>query len=104
YVGYQTQEVEEVGRNEISIRLVADAEMLEEVVVVGYGTQKKISVTGSVATIGAEKLTKAPIASTSNLLTGRMPGLISVQRGGQPGADAATLNIRGFGAPLIIVD
>jgi TonB-linked SusC/RagA family outer membrane protein len=88
----------------LAITLIEDTEALEEVVVVGYGTQKKGNLTGSIATLKAEEMTVAPVASTTNALAGRLPGLISLQSSGQPGSDAASLSIRGFGGALIIVD
>lgn len=104
YVGYSTQEVPVNNRKTIDVILKESFEALEEVVVVGYGTQKKINLTGSVATVTAKELTVAPVASTTNALAGRLPGLIAKQERGLPGSDAATLSIRGFGSPLIIVD
>ncbi len=104
YVGYSTQEVPVNNRKTIDVILKESFEALEEVVVVGYGTQKKINLTGSVATVTAKELTVAPIASTTNALSGRLPGLITKQERGLPGSDGATLSIRGFGSPLIIVD
>jgi TonB-linked SusC/RagA family outer membrane protein len=77
---------------------------LEEVVVIGYGTQRKGNLTGSISTLKAEEMTVAPVASTTNALAGRLPGLISQQSSGQPGSDAASLSIRGFGGALVIVD
>jgi TonB-linked SusC/RagA family outer membrane protein len=107
YIGYITQEisVSSVGEGRpLSIRLSEDFQALEEVVVVGYGTQKKLNVVGSIATISSKELTNAPMASTANALVGKLPGLIAKQESGLPGGDAASLNIRGFGSPLIIVD
>ncbi|OIP82848.1 MAG: SusC/RagA family TonB-linked outer membrane protein [Porphyromonadaceae bacterium CG2_30_38_12] len=109
-IGYQTMEVPVSNRNLINLNLVEDTKKLDEVVVVGYGTQKKVSVTGAIATIGKAQLLQTPSANISNALTGRMPGLLSVQRSGQPGADQSTLRIRGVGTfsgsqdPLIMVD
>ena len=80
------------------------AEALDEVVVVGYGTQKKASVTGSVATVRSDQLTLTPQSNVGNALIGQVPGLVSVQSSGEPGYDNARLNIRGFGSPLVIVD
>ncbi len=104
YVGMQSQHVLVDNRKTINISMIEDTELLEEIVVVGYGTMKKGNVTGSVATVKAEKLVQNPVGTTSNALVGRLPGLITKQTGGQPGQDAVSLSIRGFGAPLIIVD
>ena len=104
YVGMITQTINVNGRNTINIVMKEDTELLDEVVVVGYGTQKRVNLTGSVATLSSDKLTVAPVASTSNALAGKLPGLITKQDRGLPGSDASTLSIRGFGSPLIIVD
>ena len=104
FVGMKSQDVAVGTKTTINVTLAEDAIGIEEVVAIGYGTQRRASVTGSVATISAAILTIAPLASASNALTGRVPGLITFQVRGLPGADAATLSIRGFGAPLVIVD
>lgn len=104
FIGYGTREVAYSGQPSLDIVLELAAEELEELVVVGYGTQKKESVTGSIASVKSDELTVAPFTSTSNALAGRLPGLVSKQETGQPGADAANISIRGFGAALVIVD
>ena len=75
---------------------------------VGYGTQKKGSVTGAISQVGNKELKMAPSGSLSNMLAGRLPGLITKQSSGQPGQDGSSLYIRGNGAgdgdPLIVVD
>lgn len=102
YVGYRNQIVK--GYSNMIIRLQEDSRMLDEVVVVGYGTQRKGNLTGAVSSVKADKLTIAPVATASNTLVGQLPGLIATQSSGQPGSDSATLNVRGFGSALIIVD
>lgn len=104
YIGYTTLTVSSKGKNIINATLTEDAQLLDEVVVVGYGTQKKVNVTGAVSTVSSDKLTVAPLASTTNTLAGRLPGLISKQESGLPGGDNSSLSIRGFGSPLVIVD
>ena len=104
FVGMRTQEIVVGNQTTINITLKTDAIGIEEVVAVGYGTQRRGNLTGSISSVKSEELTVAPIASTANTLAGRLPGLVSVQRSGQPGADAPELSIRGFGNPLIIVD
>ncbi|WP_227740334.1 TonB-dependent receptor [Salegentibacter sp. BLCTC] len=109
FLGYATKEVKVDGRNEIDIDLEEDASALEEVVVVGYGTQKKISVVGAISTIEPEKLRTAS-TNISTSLAGNLSGIIAVQRTGQPGADAANFFIRGISTfsgaqnPLILLD
>ncbi len=104
FVGMRTQEILIGDQTKVNIIMEEEAIGLEEVVAVGYGTMKRINVTGSVATVNSEELTTAPVASTTNALAGRLPGLITKQGSGLPGRDAATLSIRGFGSPLVIVD
>lgn len=102
-VGYALAEVAIGSQNTINITLQSLISDLDEVVVVGYGTQKKATVTGSVATIGTEELAKAPVSNLSNALVGRMPGIRVQNTGGVPGSES-TVDIRGFGQPLILVD
>ena len=104
YLGYIPQQVEIGSRTRIDITLEEESTELQEMVVIGYGTAKRESLTGAVATVRSEDLTVAPVASTTNALAGRLPGLITKQQSGLPGADAATLSIRGFDPPLVIVD
>lgn len=110
YVGFTTKEIAVENQIEISISLEEDTAGLEEVVVVGYGIQNKESLSGSVATIGSEKLTKQPVFQTSQSLQGLSPGLTAIQSSGQPGGDGALLRIRGINSinasssPLVIID
>lgn len=104
YSGYATTEVKIDGKTQILVTLKQSGDSLGDVVVVGYGSQRKREVTGAISTVKGLDLDVAPIASTSNALGGLVPGLISQQETGQPGRDAASLSIRGFGTPLIIVD
>ena len=104
YIGYKLQRVAVNGRTNINVVLQEDNMLLDELVVVGYGVQKVGTITGSVAQIKSDKLTLAPVSNVNNALAGRMPGLFVVQNCGLPGSDAANLSIRGFGAPLVIVD
>ena len=105
FVGMKSQEVAITGKTNITIVLMEEVTGVDEVVVVGYGTQKKINLTGAVASLKSRDLEKIPpTGSATNVLAGRLPGLISQQQSGLPGGDAATLSIRGFGNALIIVD
>lgn len=93
------------GQTDYKITMSENVEVMDEVVVVGYGTQRKGNLTGSISAVKSDKLTIAPIASVSNALAGQLPGLKSKQISGIPGADGASLNIRGFGTgALVIVD
>ncbi|TYA92386.1 TonB-dependent receptor [Seonamhaeicola marinus] len=104
YLGYVSKEVSLSSGNKLDIVLREDVAALDEVIVVGYGTQKKINVTGSVASIKAEDVVQTPAANVRGLLVGQIPGLISNQNPGLPGTDTVDLSIRGFGNPLVIVD
>lgn len=105
YVGYKTKEVAlSSDETSIAIQLEEDTASLEEVVLVGYGSQVKSKITGSIATIKSEDLTVAPTTNTTAALAGRLPGLVVTQNNGQPGGDQANISIRGFGNALVIVD
>src|SRR5690554_5822141 len=110
FVGFQPQEVPLAGRNNVTVELIEDSKALEEVVVVGYTTQRKATITGSVATITTKDLRQSPTANINNALAGRMPGLMVNQfSGGEPGVDVADIRIRGMGtygdrSPIVIVD
>ncbi|PPL02082.1 TonB-linked outer membrane protein, SusC/RagA family [Parapedobacter indicus] len=103
-VGFERIEVAIGSESTINVVLKASVSDLDEVVVVGYGLQKRANVTGSVATVKGEVLKRNPAASTLNTLAGRLPGLVIKQTSGQPGFDASRFNIRNFGAALVIVD
>lgn len=103
YIGYTSKEVKATTHAPMRIVLTEDNQKLEEVVVVGYGVQKKVTVTGAVSAIDTEDLLKAPVANISNALVGRLPGVRVQNSGGMPGAES-TVDIRGFGTPLILVD
>lgn len=108
-IGYQTQEIDVSGKTEISITLNTDSKGLDEVVVVGYGTQKKVNLTGSVASISGKELSARPITNVSSALAGLAPGVSVRQGSGKPGSDGATIRIRGTGTlnsnnPLVVID
>lgn len=110
YIGYKTFVQDVSGRIYFDITLEANEESLNEVVVVAYGTQKKITVTGALTTVKGEELAKSPNANLAQTLVGRTSGLIAQQNTGQPGNDAVSLRIRGSStfntnsAPLVLVD
>lgn len=105
YIGYVSQNIPLLATtSEYKIQLIEDNRELEEVVVVGYGTQRKGNLTGSVASVKSDKLTVAPISNVTNLLGGQLSGLKTKQTSGIPGADGSRLSIRGFNSPLVIVD
>ncbi len=104
YIGHKTIEINVSGKKTINVELAEDAIALQEVIAVGYGSMRKSDLTGAISTVGGDKLTITPLASTQNALVGQIPGLVSRQLSGEPGSDGAGINIRGFGQPLIIVD
>jgi len=104
FVGMQ-KVVEPVnGRTSLNITMFPEAIGLEEVVAIGYGTQKKVNITGAVASVQSEELEKVTTVNSTQLLQGQVAGLITKQSSGMPGADNTTLSIRGFGNPLVLVD
>ncbi len=109
FIGYGTIEVPSAGRSVIDVALVGESLSLDEVVVIGYGTARKATITGSISTVTGDNLQASPSISFTNTLTGRLPGLVAINRSGEPGRDAATLRIRGSNtlgdnSPLIVVD
>jgi len=110
YVGMVSQTVSIDGRTIINIALAYDELGIEELVVVGYGTQQKTTITGSVSDIDGTLITQSPQPNISNTLVGRMTGLLTVQREGEPGQNETTLRIRGQGTfsgsaePLVMID
>lgn len=108
-IGYISQEVPLDGRKVLDVIMSEDMQHLDEVVVIGYGEQKKTSVTAAVSSLDGEKIAAVPIANMSNALGGRIPGLIVRQTSGEPGRDANNIYIRGISStgstqPLLIVD
>ena len=108
YMGYLTQTRKADGRA-IVITLQPDTKALEEVVVIAYGQQKKLTITGAVSAVGGEELLKAPVPNVENALQGRLPGISVVQGSGMPGEESNTIRVRGIGSlnsaePLVLVD
>lgn len=112
FIGFRPQEIT-VGTAErqiINVALEESAQELEEVSVVGYGVQRKVSVTGAISTIKPSDLQIGGVSSVSNLLSGRIPGVIAIQNSGEPGSDVSEFWIRGistFGggsSPLVLID
>lgn len=110
YLGYKTEEIKIEGRRNINITLYEDSKSLTEVVVIGYGAQKKESLASSVTVIDSKPLALASTRNLTNALAGQLPGLIAVQRSGEPGYDSSEFWIRGVSSfsggttPLILVD
>ncbi len=110
FIGSSTQEIPVNSRTLINVTMQEETVGLEEVVVIGYGSQRKVDLTGSVETIKSTEIVKQPVAQVSQALVGLTPGLTAIQSSGQPGADNSTLRIRGIGSigasndPLILID
>jgi len=109
YIGFLTQRVNIAGNSIIDIKLAQDIQSLEEVVVVGYGVQKKVNLTGSVGSVGGEALVAGTPTNVISSLQGRLPGVNITQTSGTPGSEGLSILIRGVGtmnnsAPMIIVD
>lgn len=109
YIGYTSQEVTVGNQSTINITMKEDTQKLEEVVVVGYGVQKKVTVTGSVASVTGEELKASPTSNLTNAMVGRMPGVIGFQTADEPGGGSTTIRIRGTNSlgskdPLIVID
>ncbi|MDL2309579.1 TonB-dependent receptor [Parabacteroides sp. OttesenSCG-928-B22] len=110
YVGYKAQEIETRGKDFLHIELQEDSQLLEEVVVVGYGSQKKESVVGAISQVSSKELLKSPAANISQAIAGKIPGVITSQASGAPGDDDVQIFIRGRASfagdnqPLILVD
>ncbi len=109
YIGFVTHEIEVGNQTNFRIVLREDMQSLEEVVVVGYGTQQKVNLTGAVARIGEKELESRPIQNVSSALQGLVSGLTVMSGQGRPGQDGASLRIRGVGtlntaSPYILID
>lgn len=110
YIGYEPLSVPLTSDDNLSIVLKEDSRNLDEVVVVGYGTQKKINLTGSVSSLSSEDLASRPVTSTSAIIAGLVPGVSVIQNSGRPGA-GANVKMRGTGtfssagnSPLVLID
>lgn len=104
YVGMLPQEVKVAGRSRIDVTMKDDVASLDEVVVVGYGTQKRASITGAVSTVSDKDILKAPTMSVSNIVGSRVAGISAVQASGQPGSDDAALKVRGQDGVIYVID
>ena len=109
FLGYQTVEVKVGQRSVINVELAPASEMMDEVVIIAFGEQRKYAMSSSVSTIKEDEIVKASVANISNALAGRVAGLVTMQDSGTPGADGATLIVRGVGSwnsssPLYVID
>lgn len=104
YIGMATQEIKVAGKHVIDVIMKDDVAALDEVVVVGYGTQKRASITGAVSTVSDKDILKAPTMSISNVIGSRVAGISAVQSSGQPGSDNASLTVRGQSDIIYVID
>jgi len=111
FIGYVVQEVPVAGQTQVNVVLIEESSKLNEVVVVGYGTQKKVNLTGSVANVGGEELNKRPVVSAAAMLQGTIPGVQVNQGSGEPGNEGVSIRIRGNGTfsgagsnPFVLID
>lgn len=109
FIGYQTLERSASSLKNALIEMQEDTKVLDEVVVVGYGSQKKETMTGSISQVKSAEMIKSPVANMGQALTGRAAGVTTYQQSGEPGADNVTIRIRGTGtlnsaSPLVLVD
>ena len=109
YIGFTTQEVAVNGRSLVNVKMSGESTALEDVVVVGYGTQKKVNLTGAVTAVSGKEIAERPVSNAALALQGMAPGLSIVNNGGAPGADDLKIRIRGTGTlnnanPLVLVD
>ena len=104
FIGYQTIEIPATNAAASRITLHAAENNLDNLIVVGYGTQKKKSVTGAISSITGKQLTTATSPNLANMLAGKLPGLRVIQSSSEPGSYSTSLDIRGMGSPLVIID
>ena len=109
YIGFVSQEIDVNSQGTINVKLQENSQDLSEIVVVGYGTQKKAVVSGAVTSVKGTELAKTPTANLSNSLAGRMPGVTAMQSSGEPGYDGSSIRIRGVNSlgnsdALIVID
>lgn len=103
YIGYKKLNVGLKGRSTVNVQLESDSEMLDDVVVVGYGTQKRLSVTGAVSSVRSTDLARTSATTTAAALAGKVPGITNRQTSGEPGV-AMKMEIRNLGTPLYVID
>jgi TonB-linked SusC/RagA family outer membrane protein len=104
YFGHETMDIPLAGRSSLSVTMEPQDNMIDDIVVVGYGVQRRGSITGSVSNIGNDDIVKAPVSNLSNSLGGKLPGLRVMTRTGEPGSNDSEIDVRGFGPALVIID
>jgi len=104
FIGMKGVEEKVNGRSVINVLMETDATLMDEVVVIGYGTQRRGSITGAVAGIKGDEMVQTKNENPQNMLTGRIPGLRVWQKSSEPGTYANAFDIRGLGSPLVVID
>ncbi len=109
HIGYESQKIKPTLNEILDVVMIGMPGSINEIVVVGYGKQRKVTMTGAVSTITTKDLLQSPVSNLTNALAGRLPGLITTQRSGEPGVDASALYIRGLATlgnarPIVVVD
>jgi len=111
FVGMKTQEIAVASKATINVTLVEDAIGLDEVVAIGYGTQKKVNLTGSIASVSGQEMIKRPVTNAASMLQGNLSGVQITQNSGEPGNEGISIRIRGTGTfssagsdPLVLID
>ena len=109
FIGYLSRDIEVAGKTELAITLMEDEMSLDELVVVGYGTEKRANVIGSLSTLSGKEIMRAPVGQLSSTLAGQLPGAIIQQQNGEPGYDHSSILIRGKAtlnnnSPLVVID
>lgn len=110
FIGYSTLEEPVNGRNNIDVALQAAAQALDDIVVVGYGTKKRVNLTGAVSTVGSEVISSRPIMNALSAIQGQIPGMVVQRSSGQPGSEDFKLHVRGISStngdnsPLVLID
>lgn len=104
YIGMKPVTEKVAGRKQINVTMATDAEMMDEVVVIGYGTQRRGSITGAVSAIKGDQMVKTKNENPQNMLTGRIPGVRVWQKSSEPGTYSNNFDIRGMGSPLVVID
>ena len=104
FIGYVAQTVQVSGRNVVNVLLAAETQALDEVVVIGYGSQKKETLTGSVASIKTDQILSSKSNSMAASIQGKIPGVQIRQQTGEPGTFNSRISVRGFGTPLLVID
>jgi TonB-linked SusC/RagA family outer membrane protein len=109
FIGYATQEIRVMQESVVNVAMVTEEQKIEEVVVIGYGTQKKESVVGAITQISSKELLQAGTPNVTNAITGKLSGVLTIQRSGEPGSNTASILIRGLSSwngsqPLVLID